>query len=311
MSNLSTSPLTVRFRGVRGSIPSPGDKMRRYGGNTACVEVRAAGHILILDAGTGIRQLGCDLKKEFGARAVKASLLISHAHWDHIQGLPFFAPGFDEENEIRVLAPPGHGPGLQQALHNQMHPLHFPIGLAAMRGLRPVKELNFGLATLGPFHIRSLELNHPGGCAGFRVEAKGASLAYIPDHEPFANWKPQSGGSSSVRDEALIQFVQDTDLLILDTQYTEAEYPARVGWGHGCLPDSVRLALAAHVKQLVLFHHDPAREDNQIDAMVADGRRLASPSPLLVTAAAENGSIALGGSRNSIAAARRLDSAAA
>lgn len=311
MTATASSSMTVRFRGVRGSIPTPGDKTDRYGGNTSCLEVRANGHILILDAGTGIRQLGCDLKQEFGARSMKASLLISHAHWDHIQGLPFFAPAFDEQNEIRVLAAPGHGPALQQALNNQMHPLHFPIGLAAMCGLRPVKELNFGQATVGPFHIRSLELNHPGGCAGFRVEAKGASMAYLPDHEPFSRWKAESGGAEPVRTEAVVQFVEGVDLLILDTQYTDAEYSTRVGWGHGYLPDSVQLALAAHVKQLVLFHHDPAHDDDQIDAMVADGRRLARSTPLTVTAAAENSSIVLGGSRSSVAGTRRLDSAAA
>jgi phosphoribosyl 1,2-cyclic phosphodiesterase len=275
------------------------------------VEVRAAGHVLILDAGTGIRQLGCDLKREFGTRPIKASVLISHPHWDHIQGLPFFSPGFDEENEIRVLAPPGHGPALQQALHNQMQPLHFPVGLAAMRGLRPVKELCFGEATLDPFHIRTIELNHPGGCAGFRVQARGASLAYLPDHESFSPWKMETSAVDQAKAAALVQFVHGVDLLILDTQYTEAEYPDKVGWGHGCLTDSVRLAVAGNVKHLVLFHHDPAHDDEQIDGMVADGKRLASSTPVMVTAAAENSAIVLGGSRSSVAGMRRLDSAAA
>jgi phosphoribosyl 1,2-cyclic phosphodiesterase len=311
MSNGSLSGLTVRFRGVRGSIPAPGEKTGRYGGNTSCVEVRTAGHVLILDAGTGIRQLGCDLKREFGARPIKASLLISHSHWDHIQGLPFFAPAFEEANEIRVLAPPGHGPALQRALHNQMQPLHFPIGLAAMCGLRPVKELSFGEATLDPFHIRTIELNHPGGCAGFRVQVKGASLAYLPDHEPLSHWNERGDAASQTRTDALIQFIYGVDLLILDTQYTAAEYPAKVGWGHGFLPDSIRLALAANVKRLVLFHHEPTREDDEIDAMVAEGRRLASSSSLNVSAAAENGSILLGGCRTSIPTGRRIDSAAA
>ena len=311
ISNGSSNGLTVRFRGVRGSIPTPGEKTGRYGGNTSCVEVRAGGHVLILDAGTGIRQLGADLKREFGARPIKASLLISHSHWDHIQGLPFFSPAFEEANEIRVLAPPGHGPALQRALHNQMQPLHFPIGLAAMCGLRPVKELCFGQATLDPFHIRTIELNHPGGCAGFRVQAKGASLAYLPDHEPFSYKKGSSDGANHTRTDALVQFVREVDLLILDTQYTAAEYPAKVGWGHGFLSDSVGLALAANVKRLVLFHHEPTREDDEIDAMVAEGRRLAASSSLSVTAAAENGSIVLNGSRHPIASARRIDSAAA
>jgi phosphoribosyl 1,2-cyclic phosphodiesterase len=294
MSNPPTSGLTVHFRGVRGSLPSPGEETARYGGNTSCVEVRAGDEILILDAGSGLRELGRDLVKEFGSRSIKASVLISHTHWDHIQGLPFFAPGFSEGNEIRVLAAPGRKANLELALHRQMEPLNFPVGFSAMRGLSPIEEMSSPSATVGSFIIRATNLNHPGGCAGFRVESNGASLAYLPDHEPFSTVGANSSAARA-KSEALIDFVRGVDFLILDTQYTAAEYPSRVGWGHGRLPDSIVLAVEAGVRQLALFHHDPAHDDDQIDAMVAEGKRLAGSSSLLVIGASENSKHSLAG----------------
>jgi phosphoribosyl 1,2-cyclic phosphodiesterase len=259
----------------------------RYGGNTSCVEVRAHGEILILDAGSGMRKLGLDLTNEFGTRPIKASVLISHMHWDHIQGLPFFAPGFAGANQIRVVAPPGRGPHLEQALRKQMEPLNFPVPFSAMRGLAAVEELPPSDATLGSCTIRATNLNHPGGCAGYRIEADGISLAYLPDHEPFCGLG-QEDRACRAKNDALIEFVRSVDLLILDTQYTVAEYPARLGWGHGCLPASVALAVDAGVKRLALFHHDPAHNDDQIDAMVAQAKHLARGSDLLVTGASED-----------------------
>ena len=133
--------LTVRFRGVRGSIPSASPQMSRYGGNTSCVEVRSGDQLLILDAGTGIRNLGEDLRAEFGARAISASLLISHTHWDHIQGLPFFAPAYSAKNSIRIIAANGRRAALERALRNQMGPMYFPVGLERMSGLGEIAEL--------------------------------------------------------------------------------------------------------------------------------------------------------------------------
>ncbi len=288
MSKAQTSPIAVRFRGVRGSLPSPGLETTRYGGNTSCVEVRAGDDILILDAGTGLRSLGSDLTAEFGTRPLKATILISHTHWDHIQGLPFFAPGFVENNEIGILAAPGKRQNVERALGDQMKPLNFPVSLNSMLGLASVNELSLSGARLGAFTIRAKSLNHPGGCAGFRIESKGASLAYLPDHEPFFS---NSGARNDVArgmTDALVEFVHGVDLLILDTQYTSSEYPARIGWGHGCLPDSVALGIQAGVKQLALFHHDPAHNDDQVDGMVAEGARLAGAAPMVVTGASEN-----------------------
>ncbi len=280
--------MMVRFRGVRGSTPSPGLTTARYGGNTSCVEVRADGQILILDAGSGIRALGVDLMSESGSAPLDATLLISHTHWDHIQGLPFFGPAYVASNRIRLMAAPGAGARLTQAMSNQMNPINFPVGLEQMRGLAAVEEIASGNTRLGAFDLQLFALNHPGECAGFRIEATGGSVAYLPDHEPFASvTRTGHAATAHARTEALIQFVRGVDLLILDTQYTGAEYASRLGWGHGCLPDSVAIAQKAGVKQLSLFHHDPAHTDFEIDAMVETARGLARDS-FLVTAAQEN-----------------------
>lgn len=286
--------MTIRFRGVRGSTPSPGSMTARYGGNTSCVEIRAGNEILILDAGTGIRSLGTDLVREFGSRSIKASILISHTHWDHIQGLPFFAPAFAGQNRIRVIAARNQATTLKRALNNQMEPIHFPVGLEQMRGLRDVEELTSDLAVIGPFTINVTELNHPGGCAGFRIEANGVSLAYLPDHEPFyAPGVITKNRAAQSRTDALVKFVRNVDFLILDGQYTAAEYPQRIGWGHGCLPDTVALAIKARVKQLALFHHDPTHSDHQIDMMVENARALAHPNDMIISAATEDDTITL------------------
>jgi phosphoribosyl 1,2-cyclic phosphodiesterase len=294
MSAFDIASMKIRFHGVRGSTPSPGPMTTRYGGNTSCVEVRTDSEILILDAGTGIRSLGAALLREFGSRPIPATILISHTHWDHIQGLPFFAPAFAAKNRIRVVAAKNQVGTLNRALENQMEPIHFPVGLERMPGLCAVEELASDTAVIGAFTIGVTQLNHPGGCAGFRIEANGASLAYLPDHEPFYSRAlgPKNRVAES-RTEALIEFLQEVDLLILDAQYTAAEYPQRTGWGHGCLPDTLALAMAAGAKQLALFHHDPAHDDDYIDAMVDEARQMAGAANIIVSAASENAPIVL------------------
>jgi phosphoribosyl 1,2-cyclic phosphodiesterase len=296
MSTSANNSLTVSFRGVRGSMPSPGMSTARYGGNTSCVEVRSGNEILILDSGTGIRALGTDLINEFGSGPIEATLLISHTHWDHIQGLPFFAPAYAKQNQIRVMAAKGAGETVKRALHNQMDPIHFPVGFDHLLGLSNVEELAADDEALGKFRVRVTGLNHPGGCAGFRIEANGGSLAYLPDHEPFESLSKRRDDFSA-HTTALIEFARGVDLLILDTQYTEAEYEKRYGWGHGCLTDSVALALSAGVRQLAFFHHDPGHDDDQIDLMIEAGRDLARSGELIVLGASENENIVLNPAR--------------
>ncbi len=284
MNAHSSSPLLVRFHGVRGSLPSPGTANARYGGNTSCVEIRRGEELLILDAGSGIRSLGNTLEEEWQGRPLQGTLLISHIHWDHIQGLPFFSPGYRPENRFQILAGPGQATRVEQGLRNQMSPHHFPVRLAQMAGLSSIEELGHH-HTVGSFSIRSIALNHPGGCTGFRIEVGGRSIAYLPDHEPN---DPGSAEGRAAREE-LIRFVAGVDLLILDTQYTAEEYVLRRGWGHGSLPESVDIALAAGASEFALYHHDPLHSDLQIDAMVAMARQRAAGSSLAVSAAEEGG----------------------
>ena len=287
MSDSFTLPITIRCRGVRGSIPAPGIETARYGGNTSCVELRCGDELLILDAGSGIRNLGNELVEQNPPGPVETNLLISHTHWDHIQGLPFFVPGYSAQNRIGIFAAPDYGARVKIALRNQMTPLNFPVAFDQMRGFIGIKELDPGTNRIGRFAICTTELNHPGGCAGFRIEAEGIAVGYLPDHEPY------SAGSRGKQRKKLTDFIRDLDLLILDTQYTAEEYSQRRGWGHGSLPESVRIALAGNVRRLLLFHHDPTHPDSQIDQMAESARDLANGRSLSIDAAAEDQTIEL------------------
>lgn len=305
--NNDPSSLTIRFRGVRGSIPSPGKETARYGGNTSCVELRCNGHLLILDAGSGIRALGNELLAESGDQPIRADILISHTHWDHIQGFPFFAPAYSDRNRIRVWESKQIESNLAMALRGQMQALHFPVSLDQMRGITSFEKLNGEPTQVGPYSIRSTALNHPGGCAGFRVETAFGSVAYLPDHEPL----PAQPGMNNQRRAELMNFVRGVDLLILDTQYTEEEYSRHVGWGHGCLPDSVALAKDARVRKLAFFHHDPSHRDYQIDLMLEAGRKLSMSSDLEVIAATEMETIFLTATSSLLSNGQAMPSAGA
>jgi phosphoribosyl 1,2-cyclic phosphodiesterase len=290
MTRSSQGEITARFYGTRGSIPSPAADNLRYGGNTSCVELRFGSELLILDAGSGLRLLGEELMREAEGKPVEASLLLSHSHWDHIQGLPFFRPGYATQNRFEIFTAFGQSGRLHRALTNQMSPPHFPVGFNQMWAMRAPQDLRPEEANVGSFAIRTVPLNHPGGCSGFRVEAGGQSLAYLPDHEPYNR---EAGTLSCEAHESLVRFISGVDLLILDTQYTPNEYAQRVGWGHGCLPDSVALAMEAGAKRLFLFHHDPSHNDTHIDSMVAEARALAAGSGTAVEAATEGQSVTL------------------
>jgi len=274
---LAAASVSVRFWGVRGSIPSPGPETVAYGGNTSCVELRLGDEVLILDAGSGIRRLGLALASELAEKPLRTTVLISHTHWDHIQGLPFFRPAYHRTSQIHVLGAPGTRNKLRAALVSQMDPIQFPVSLDSLAGIASIDEFAADTTTLGSFNVRTIALNHPGGCTGFRIEAAGTSIAYVPDHEPYrgAIGPPHPGVAATAlaAEAALLHFLQGSDVLIVDSQYDRTEYPAHIGWGHGCLDDSVALGLRAGVESLYLFHHDPDHDDGQIDAMLAQARR--------------------------------------
>ena len=244
-----TTELTIRFWGVRGSIASPGETTQRTGGNTPCVEGSCGDDLVILDAGTGLRRLGDRMLRE---GRTDATLLLSHLHWDHIQGLPFFVPAYLPGHRLTLAGLRG----LRGALDAQMTPPCFPVGLDAMRADLAFREVGAEPLTVGALEVRAAKLNHPGGVLGYRVTLGDRSVVYATDTEHYA-----------VPDPHLVALAKDADVLIYDAMYTEAEYPSRVGWGHSTWQAGVAVADAANVERLVLFHHDPARDDDAVDAL--------------------------------------------
>jgi phosphoribosyl 1,2-cyclic phosphodiesterase/ActR/RegA family two-component response regulator len=296
----------VRFWGVRGSIPVPGPDTAFYGGNTACVEVRAGGRIIILDGGSGIRPLGTALMNEARGLGVECDILISHMHWDHIMGLAFFAPGYDPQSRIRIFGFPNAERGLHETLAMLMRSPYFPIDWRQLPSQIEVHELPAPSLQLGSTRVQAAWMNHPGICAGYRLDTIHGSVAYLPDHEPFQRYVATVAGGRHADDPRLEfaaeqnarlrRFIQDCDLLIVDSQYDSREYPEYVGWGHGCAADAVNLALSAGVRQVCLFHHDPSHDDSHLTRMAREAQEAADRAggKLVVHCAREGLEIALG-----------------
>jgi len=249
----------VTFWGVRGCIASPSPETLLYGGNTTCIGLDLAGRMLIFDAGTGLRRLGAQMRRD---GTTEADLFLTHYHWDHICGVPFFAPGFDSAFCLRIHGPRlegGVGPAL--ALDRQMQPPSFPVPLSLMRGIDSIHGFSIGevLTPLPEVTVRTTPLNHPGGACGYRIEGPGWSVAIVTDteHRP---GRP---------DSAVLSLMAGADLAIYDSTYTDEIFSARRGWGHSTWQEGVRLARAAGVKRLALFHHDPSHDDRALDAIAA------------------------------------------
>ncbi|MBI3110706.1 MAG: MBL fold metallo-hydrolase [Ignavibacteriales bacterium] len=272
--------MNVRFWGTRGSIATPGASTMRYGGNTSCVEVRSNNHILVFDAGTGIRGLGNSLISEFSSQPLTVHLFISHTHWDHIQGFPFFLPAYKRQSTIHIYGPPGRDKSLEKILKIQMDTDYFPVELGDMNKSIEIHEVREPVR-LGPLTIDHFYLNHPALCLAYRVSDGKRSVVYATDNEPYYGSLHTPGGKKPTQsdvpvylDEKFVEFLNGADLYIGEAQYTNNEYNDKKGWGHSPLEATVRFAVQANVGQLALFHHDPMHDDAFIDGMVSEASAL-------------------------------------
>jgi phosphoribosyl 1,2-cyclic phosphodiesterase len=254
---------SVRFWGVRGSIACSGPRTARYGGNTSSLEVRCGERMLLFDAGTGLRYLGNSLDK---SKTIDADLFLTHTHFDHVAGLPFFKPFFQPQNRFRLWA--GHlaeGMTLRRVLGEFMMSPLFPVPPQVFRARMEYREFKAG-ETLRPgpgVELRTAVLNHPDGATGYRVEYGGRSLCYLTDteHVPGAP------------DRNILELIAGADLVIYDSMYTDAEYETYVGWGHSTWQEGVRLCRAAGAKRLAVFHHDPEHDDDMLDGVAREVAR--------------------------------------
>ena len=256
--------MLVKFWGVRGSTPTPQAENLRYGGNTSCVEVRVGDQLYIFDCGTGFRMLGQELTREFGDRAFAAHIFVSHFHWDHIQGMPFFRPLYENPRSRFTFHSSGRTRGIQQVMAEQMASPYFPVDLGMMRAKRDFCNIDNGCLDMEDgIRIKTQWLNHPQGCLGFRVETKDGILVYATDNEP----------GDAEFDKGVRKLAEGADLLIYDAQYLPEEYAARRrGWGHSHWREAVDIAMESGAKELILYHHDPDHTDAIVDKVVADAR---------------------------------------
>ena len=280
----------LRFWGTRGSIPSPGPKTVRYGGNTPSVEVRTPnGGLILLDAGTGIRELGRTLVDRANGSPITGDIFLTHAHWDHIQGIPFFAPAFQRGNRFTIWGAKSLAATIRRVVRDQMSPVVFPVAFEELGATFDFRELTDEHHASDGFNVRSFQVRHPGGALGYRFathDAAHGGFVYISDNEMRAGDASPSGDKWRAK---LVEFIRGSRVLIHDATYTDEEYESHRGWGHSTYGDAVSLALDSGVETLVLFHHSPDRSDDELDVRLAEACATVERTgkPLRIIAAAE------------------------
>lgn len=305
--------MRVRFWGARGSLATPGPTTVRHGGNTSCVEVNTpGGALIIIDCGTGIRGLGQQL---LATRPAPPSghILISHTHWDHIQGIPFFGPFFIPGSTWDLYAPKGVHQSLREALEGQMQYSYFPVQLNELGADIRYHELAEGTFRIADVTIRTRYLNHPALTFGYRLEAEGAAIVYASDHEPHSRHLADGAGEIGGEDLRHCEFLTGADLVVHDAQYIAEEYPQKIGWGHSTVEYALAVCRAAGAKRIALTHHDPSRDDDAIDRIVAKARAdlRAVNSTIEVMAATEGATLSVEGERRRTDGEERNESAIA
>ena len=300
--------MRVQFYGTRGSLATPGEATVRYGGNTSCVAVRSdSGTLILLDIGTGAAVLGRELMA--GGGRLSGHILIGHTHWDHIQGLPFFAPLFVPGNEWHIYAPRGLRQTVHDTLAGQMQHTYFPVDLDQLGATIHYHDLIEGDLQIEDIAVRAQYLNHPALTLGYRLEVDGASMVYATDHEPHSRPLAEHPGRIEGQDRRHADFLSQADLVIHDAQYLASEYATKVGWGHSTIEYAIAVARFAGARRLALTHHDPQRTDAALDALLADIHAGDQGSALEIFAAAEGQVIELRGDAPRRAAGGSAESA--
>jgi len=266
--------LSLRCWGTRGSIPSPGPQTARYGGNTSCVEIVAGDRHLIFDGGSGARSLGMSLLD--AGEQVDTTLFLTHFHWDHIQGIPFFSPLYDPETRLDIVGPvqrdaEGSPFDVESLFAGQMGPIYFPIPMSAVSAAVTFGHLNEGVWEQGDVRVSAMRVRHPSYTVGYRVDFGGHSVAYVPDNELASGAYPMGPDWRS----RFVDFLGDVDVLLHDAMYTSGEYPSRIQWGHSTYAQVMDLADEVGARELVFFHHDPMRTDDELDVIVERSRESA------------------------------------
>lgn len=260
--NIVNDNVVVTFWGIRGTLPIPGKNTSRYGGHTSCVSLKIGNkYFFIFDAGTGIKALSDHLTAE--KKVINATIFITHIHYDHVSGIPFFTPFYTKGNKFDILGPIYAGMGIQKLIAGLMDSYYFPITMREFSANLAFKDLKEETLIIHDVKVDTLFLNHPGQCLGYRVRYQDKIFCYITDNELYLQNSPFY---NEFNHERLLQFIQNANVLIIDTTYTDEEYLNKVNWGHSCITPVMQIAHQANVCKVCLFHHDPSQTDKDIDA---------------------------------------------